>query len=323
VNEMPASPRPCRILQATAIGDAVGAGYEFVDRSLTRGFILEHGFRQHGLYSEIAPGMFTDDTLMSYGVAITLVEWFLLEGFLPVPEARWPKRTPPGRNRLAQSFLTVHGRHPGKGYSKHVEEMLDRARDGAEFCRLFEETYRSDSNGGTMRSAVYGVIPDLDFALECAREGAGITHQGWGVHGSEAVAAVSHYAVHRIGPRRDLNRWLADRIQPVWTTRYRERIESRNGPLGLITVLAALTVVRESASLREVLERSIRLGGDVDSVAAIAMGLAVSFDDIADDLPAEFWNTAVRPVSDLSMAELAEADAELTRIAGLDPTPAL
>lgn len=305
--------RGCRILQATALGDAVGAGYEFADAEITRIFRLAHGFRQHGLYAEIEPGMFTDDTLMSCAVAGAM----LVECSEAVPENA--VRPPIGQAVLAQNFLEIHRAHPGKGYSKHVETALQTSSDRYDFLDYFARTYRSDSNGAAMRSAPYGVFSDLAFALASARNGAGITHSGWGVHAAEAVAGASHYAFHRIGPRKDLNRWLSQNLDAAWTTRYREAIEGRNGPLGLITVLAALTVVRESQTLTEVLERAVRVGGDVDSVAAISMAIAVSFDEIADDLPAGLWSS-VRPVSGLGMPEIAALDAELGALAEL-PLP--
>ncbi len=123
-----------------------------------------------------------------------------------------------------------------------------------------------------MRSAAYGVFEDLAFAMASARAGAETTHSGWGVEGAVAVAAASHYAFHRLGTKTELNRWISRVVDPVWTFRYREPIEGGNGPIGMITVLAALTIVRESRTLTEVLERAIRVGGDVDSVAAISMG---------------------------------------------------
>lgn len=303
--------RQSRILQATALGDSVGAGYEFADPAITRVFRLADGFRQHGLYAEIGPGMFTDDALMSYGVGRAMVAACRRQ---PVEHAS--DRPLIAKSALAQSFLEVHRAHPGKGYSKHVETALNTAADDIAFLDYFETTHRSDSNGAVMRSAAYGVFADLGIALDCARTGATITHAGWGVSGAVAVAAASHYAFHRIGPRADLNRWLARHVDPVWTTRYREMIEQRNGPLGLITTLAALTVVRESRTLTEVLERAIRVGGDVDSVAAVSLAIAVSFDEITDDLPAELW-AAVRPVSGLGMPEMARLDAQLSDVAAM------
>jgi ADP-ribosyl-[dinitrogen reductase] hydrolase len=51
------------------------------------------------------------------------------------------------------------------------------------------------------------------------------------------------------------------------------------------TIDAVLTVLSQSSSLKEVLDRSIKLGGDTDSVASIACGIAFFSDQYAKDLP--------------------------------------
>jgi hypothetical protein len=54
---------------------------------------------------------------------------------------------------------------------------------------------------------------------------------------------------------------------------------------GVDCVHAAITAVIDGSSLRDVMQRAVRFGGDVDTVATIAMGAAACCPDLANDLP--------------------------------------
>ena len=58
-----------RLLTYAAIGDAYGAGFEFVDPSTVQQENTLQCYRQHQKHTEIRPGMYTDDTQMSLAVA--------------------------------------------------------------------------------------------------------------------------------------------------------------------------------------------------------------------------------------------------------------
>lgn len=303
-----------RILRATAIGDAIGAGYEYVEPEVTENFRLSDGFRVHPLHTEIQPGMFTDDTMLS----VASVRAILTDFFEREPTKKAPYLVV-RRDTLAQAMVDLHRNHPHQGYSKHVYEALSTSEDGPAFDAFFDRTFRSDSNGAAMRSACYGVFPSLPFILGSTYATASLTHARGGVSGAQAVAAVSHYFYHRIGPKKDLNRWLSDNVSPIWTITCRERVAKQHGPLAVITVCAALTAIRTSRTLSEVIEKSVRVGGDVDTVAAIAAGLAVSCDEIEDDLPAGYWDgTLIQPVAGIDWDEITRLDTELDRLATVD-----
>jgi ADP-ribosylglycohydrolase len=212
-------------------------------------------------------------------------------------------------------MVVIHEQHRTTGYSKH---MLDALNHGIEagpraLWQFFDGSFRSQSNGAAMRSAVYGVIRNEDEARFQAELCAQLTHEGFGVEGAEVVALASNYFIYKRGRKQDLNEFLAQKISPIWTTRMRERVAKQNGPITFLTVTAALTAVRESNTLTQVIERSIRVGGDVDTVAAIAMGIAVSCEEIRDDLPKHLWEDAILPVAGLTFERIRDIDQKLAQ----------
>jgi hypothetical protein len=61
---------------------------------------------------------------------------------------------------------------------------------------------------------------------------------------------------------------------------------------GIATVRAVYSLLRNSETLSQVLDGAVRFGGDTDSVAAIALGIASS--RLPDDLPL-FLETDLEP----------------------------
>lgn len=303
----------CRILRATAIGDAFGAGYEYAPQDEVAGFTLASGFRQHHKHAEIQPGMWTDDTMMSIAAARALVT--------DMNRQEKPEKKSPRGDTLLQAMVDLHTAHRTAGYSKHMLAALDGATTGPELRTIFEGNPRSDSNGAAMRSAIYGVLPSLPRIRDATWRLSSLTHQGSGISGAQAVAGAVHFLRYHGGPVSEMKPYLAEWMGALWTLRWTDRVRPQNGPLGLITVAAALTIVSESQSLTEVIERSIRIGGDVDTVAAIAMAIAcnASPDDIADDLPPGLWEgEGIVPVAGLEFSAIAALDAEIAALAEAD-----
>ena len=293
----------CRILQATALFDARGAGYEYAPQNEVEGYQYSWGYRQHAKFTEIEPGMFTDDTMLSAVAAKALLHEYR---YIP-PERRAAEK---GIATFVQTMFDHHKAHPSEGYSKRIRAGLYGSDSPTALYNYFSDGNNSASNGAAMRSAVYGVLPTLEHAMREAETMARITHSGYGVEAAKAVAAASFYMYHDIGPKDGLNTFLAAHVDPIWTLRTRERVAAKNGPLAVLTVAAALTAVRENDTFTGVLEQAIRVGGDTDTVAAIAGGIAISCRDIRDDIPKEDW-AGIKPVSGFPFEELVRLDIEL------------
>ena len=91
-----------------------------------------------------------------------------------------------------------------------------------------------------------------------------------------------HHQARGLGPISALPGYLAARVPSLdWSRPHRGKVGQDGGEL----VRAALGVLLDSKSLREVLIRSVALGGDTDTTAAVAMAPAAVSAELARDLP--------------------------------------
>lgn len=261
-----------RIAQADAFGMAVEyvklpEHQGLVDQALRMDRYLRHP--THGL----AAGTYTDDTQMSIAVAEVL-----LGGDL-------------SRQAFADAFVRVFWRDPRDGYARGFQAFLEKTRTGAEFLRTIRPD--SDKNGAAMRSVPIGVLEDPAEVARVAEVQARLTHDTLGgVASAQAVALMSHYALHESAPMSELPRWLARQLKlprgfPRWEG------DPVKGPgVGLATAMAVLTLVSEQPTLLDILRTAIEWGGDTDSVASVAWGIASA--RMREPLP-EFFEVMLEP----------------------------
>ena len=133
-----------------------------------------------------------------------------------------------------------------------------------------------------MRAAPLGVLSSESDVIEKATLQARITHDTKdGIDAAVAAALVSHYFLHDIGPRTNIAIWVNERVPGKWQTPWRGQV----GGEGLACVHAAISAIMQHDSLSSILHACIDYGGDVDTVAAIAMGGASHARSITKDLP--------------------------------------
>ncbi|MEM8557480.1 MAG: ADP-ribosylglycohydrolase family protein [Bacteroidota bacterium] len=245
-----------------AIGDAYGAGFEYVSKRITREHNDLSGYIQHPRHGT-APGCYTDDTQMTLAIAEAIVSG-----------------EPWTRAHLAQRFVEVYKRDPREGYARGFRAFLEEVRDGAEFLdRIRPE---SDKSGAAMRAVPIGVYPDVETVIARSRLQAAITHgTPGGVAASVATSLMAHYFLYDLGPKADMPAFIATHVEGAWTTPWRGKV----GAKGMMSAHAALTVVTQSESLGDMLQRCIAFTGDVDTVATIALGAASCSSEIQQDLP--------------------------------------
>lgn len=246
-----------------AIGDAYGAAFEFMgDDFIARENDLS-GYRRNP-ETGLGEGRYTDDTQMTVAVAE-----HILSG------------APFSREALAERFVTVFKRDERHGYSKRLFGTLQDVADGRAFLEAIAPI--SDRSGAAMRVSPIGLLSDLGRVLDLASLQASITHDTPGGRMSAcAVAAMVHYLAHRRGPRRDLGRFVEAHVGGyAWSQAWSGRVDMA----GLSCAHAALSLVERSDSLSDVLKGAVALGGDTDTVAAIAMFSASLCDDLEADLP--------------------------------------
>lgn len=251
------------MLVEIAIGDAYGAGFEFLAPGPGRENDLSR-YLPHPLHP-MPPGSYTDDTQMSVAVAEAMIE---TDGKLT-------------RQALAGSFVQAFRRDPRLGYARRFREFLLTVETADEF--LARMSPASERSGAAMRACPIGLYETSAEVMAMAELQARLTHDTpRGVEAAQAAALSTHYFRHGLGTPGGLPDFLASFLGAFWLAPHEGEVDE----IGVNVVRAAVTAIVSSASLSELLRRSIAFTGDVDSVAAIAMGAASFSSDIIRDIPA-------------------------------------
>ena len=229
----------------TILGDIIGSPYEFDQGKKSKDFPL---------FSK--GSHFTDDTVMTIAVA---------HAFLDAP-----KDEALIRDRLIVSMQRYGRLYPQAGYGSKFTGWL--------FCEN-PQPYNSFGNGSAMRvSSVAWLYNDLNTVRKMARLSAEVSHNHpEGIKGAEATASaiflgrtghtkadIKAYMETNFGY--DLSR-TCDEIRP-----YYRHVESCQE-----TVPEAITAFLEGESLEDVIRTAVSLGGDCDTLAAIAGSIAEGY----------------------------------------------
>ncbi len=250
------------MLLELAVGDAYGAGFEYVNRQLIRQFNDLNQYIKHPRHST-KPGEYTDDTQMSLAIAEALVSgepWTSL--------------------MLAERFVEAFKRDPREGYASSFHAFLRRIADGGEFLEEISPT--SDKSGAAMRAIPLGVLPSIDEVIYKTRAQAMITHNTPdGVNAAIAAALMSHYFIYGLGDRIHLGEFIETHVQGQWADPWQGKVRSK----GWMSVKAAITAIHRTERLSDMLCMCVDYAGDVDTVATIALGAASCSREIENDLP--------------------------------------
>ncbi len=241
------------------IGDIVGSVYEWHNLK-TKEFPL---FRDDCF--------FTDDTVMTIASADALMHGCKNDDFIDAYK-KWGQL------------------YPNAGYG---------GRFGSWINSDDREPYNSWGNGSAMRVSPVGCFYDsLEQVLAKARESAAVSHNHpEGIKGAQATAACVYWALHgksqasirmlvedRFGY--DLN-FSLDGIRET----YQFDVSCQG------SVPQAIAAFLESSDYEDTVRNAISIGGDSDTIAAIAGGIAEAFykeipphikDTVMSSLPAEF-----------------------------------
>ncbi len=250
------------MLVELAVGDAYGAGFEYADAAFVRRYNDLSDYAKHPRHA-LRPGCYTDDTQMSLAIAALLVE-----------------KQPWTAENLAAKFVEVFRRDPRTGYAGGFYRFLKQVTSGAEFLERIRPD--SDKSGAAMRAAPLGVLASIDDVLHQCEVQARITHDtADGVAAAQAASLLSHFFVYKLGPREQVGEFIEQHVSGQWTQPWRGEVGSR----GWMSVRAAITATGQSRSMSGLLRRCVAFGGDVDTVAAIALAAAAHSREIRQDLP--------------------------------------
>ncbi len=254
------------MLVELAICDAYGAGFEFYDANLIHNDVTR--YIKHPTHGHDA-GMYTDDTQRTIANVLAILdEDITLEN-------------------LAKRYVGVFKRDPRKGYARGYQAFLESVSDGDDYLRRIRPD--SDKSGACMSAAVFGLYPALEDVTGFAIQQAMITHNTTdGKNTAVVVAAAAWYMRNKVGKCADLGHWLDGRVEGEW---------SKNWDATKVSVKAtdcaraAISIVRTSGSMKEIMQRSVALKGDVDTVACIAGAIGSLSEEITQDIPQVLYDT--------------------------------
>lgn len=255
------------MLLELAIGDAYGAGFEYVDPEMIRQQNTLSRYVKHPRHT-IQPGCYTDDTQMSLAIAETIV---LGEPWEPAV--------------LADKFVKVFQRDPRKGYATGFYHFLEQVHNGEQFLRDINPS--SEKSGAAMRAAPIGIYPTIPLVIERCAIQAALTHNTPnGIHAAVAAALMTHYFLYHLGPKSELGFFLEEQVPGHWASLWTGKVKSQ----GWMSVRAAVTALTRCDTMGDLLKTCIQFSGDVDTVAAIALVAGSCSTELAQDLPAHLFD---------------------------------
>jgi ADP-ribosylglycohydrolase len=267
-----------KMLLDLAVGDALGVGYEYNAEDIQKNYhkLLET-YIQHPRHKKMLPGMYSDDTQMSLAIAELIIE-----------DKEW---TP---LNIASKFVECFKRDERDGYARGFQAFLESINDGQEFLDKIKP--ESEKSGAAMRATPIGVreLSKVKDYIEKTKIQAELTHKTKkGVDAAIASTLLSVFCWNESPERQpDVNRHLPAFLESYvpgyeWTTPWRGKV----GPLGIMSVKAAVTAIIETNNFQNLLKRCISFTGDVDTVAAIALGAASGwYEDLPENLVLQLEN---------------------------------
>ncbi|MBR0139170.1 MAG: ADP-ribosylglycohydrolase family protein [Firmicutes bacterium] len=234
------------------IGDICGSVYEFNNEKDIDKLVLF----KNGCFP-------TDDSVMTAAVAAALMD-------------SWGRDDESVKKALVESM-------------RHLGRLFPRAGYGGQFRRWLADPhmgpYGSWGNGSGMRVSPAGFMYEsLDETLRAAKLTAEVTHDHpEGIKGAQAIAAAVFLA--RTGKTKDeIRRFTEENFYPLSFTldEIRPAYEFDESCRG--SCPQAIEAFLEGESFEDVILKSISIGGDSDTIAAMAGAIAEAFYGIPEDM---------------------------------------
>lgn len=236
------------------IGDIAGSLYEFNNTSSENFDIITDDC------------FFTDDTVLTFAVAKAL-----LEG----------KRDETKTKQLMAKYIYKFGhKYPDAGYGGRFIEWLSQKNPGP------DHPYNSLGNGSAMRVSPAGWFShSLSETEKFAEISAAVTHSHpEGLTGAKAVAAAIFLA--REGRDKSyIKKYISMKYGYDFSKTYSEyKKDFRFDVTCRGTVPVALEIFFEFDSFEEILRKTIALGGDSDTLAAISCSIAEAMYPVPEEI---------------------------------------
>ena len=273
-------------LIGTAIGDALGAGREGRGMSRSEDIV--------SLVEKPEQLIYTDDTHMTIGVAESLIESKGFDG-----------------EHMAQAFIKNYEAEPWRGYGPGPPIIFGMIKSGEAWDSVANRLYRGGSfgNGSAMRVAPVGLLysHNMEKLREIAYQSSSITHSHeLGKEGAALQACAVALALNTpIGEDIDREAFLSRLQNCIRNQLYREKIARIGELLGeqdKAEVLAVLgngieapssvptaihCFLRQPQSYKDTVTYAVSLGGDTDTIAAMAGAISGAYLGI-EAIPSEW-----------------------------------
>ena len=253
----------------TAVGDALGRPVEG-HRQVSESYLAEISVmpRSKG---------YSDDTALTIWLAESLLACDGFDGF-----------------DMAYRFAEGYSHEPYRGYGSNITNVFHQVLQGANWKRAAQGQFGGEGsygNGGAMRVAPVALWEhgNLKETARLARKTCEVTHtHPIGVEGAMIQAVAAHHALRNEIDRAEL---LRDLKKLVKTEQVTEKLETLERALELEddlyarlhlgnwvsadkSVLTSVYCFLVAPDFEETIIRAIRMGGDTDTIAAMAGALA-------------------------------------------------
>ena len=257
-------------LLGAVIGDISGSWYEF------------RGFKQRPAALVTQRDFFTDDSVLTLAVAEGM-----MNGFEQVDRTKLMQDESAQnafRLEIVKSICEFAHRYPDAGYGNTFLRWYADAYE-----RQVYEPYNSWGNGSAMRASFAGwAAQSLEEALLLGKLSAEVTHNHpEGIKGAQAIAA-GIYLLRSGKSKADVREYLSqmydlnftlDEIRPS----YHFEVSCQK------SVPQAINAFLEAEDFEDTLKNALSLGGDADTLAAMAGSLAEACYPIPTDLEERAW----------------------------------
>ncbi len=263
------------MLLEAAIGDAYGAGFEYVSPTIVRLFGSKLEYRRHPKHKQIQSGMYTDDTQMSLAIVEAMLD----------PSELWTAES------IAERFVRVFKRDQRTGYSRRLYTILKQVESGNDLLAKIDGN--SERSGAAMRAFAIGLHKDQSVVNDRTVIQAAVTHNSYlGQIAALASAFSGHYFAYDIGNKSELGNFLDKTIMTSHAeiTSWSDGYVGKVGAKGWMSVKAAVTAVMRNDSMSSILKDCVAFTGDVDTVATIALGVASLSKEVKQDLPMHLFD---------------------------------
>lgn len=251
------------------LGDIIGAPYEW-NNIKSKDFPL---FSKHP--------EFTDDTVMTIAVADGIMAAFEDDDHKKYEGINGPEDINDSNmhiiaESIIESMKSLGRRYPDAGYGGHFRGWL----------RYGTEPYNSWGNGSAMRtSSVAWIFDDLEMVRKMAKLQAAVTHNHpEGIKGAEAISSAI-YLARTGGSKEEIKAYIekefgydlsrtCDEIRPT----YKFDVSCQG------SVPEAIIAFLEGENFEDVVRTAISLGGDSDTIGAMAGSIAEAFYGVPDEL---------------------------------------